>query len=708
MVDRRTFLSLMGLGWFASASPQIIAATFARSNPDPASEQQSKKLKSIEFYIAPNGNDDWSGKTPNPNRTNTDGPFATIARARNEIRKLKRQQSVTLQQSVTVFLRGGTYFLQEPLAFAPEDSGTTEFPIFYRNYRNEKPVISGGQQITGWQKEGQLWKVTLPEVQNGNWYFHILKVQNQWAIRARYPNFEPNNPYSGGWLINKNTSPNKTEIVVDSKQFPSWSDWSEAQINFFPGEGFWNAIIPINNIDRENNKILIRSQQDIKPGNRFFLTNSIDALDSPGEWYLSKRTGELFYWYPASDLTKLTVIAPKLSSLIEFKGDLESAKFVEHLHLQGLTFQDTDYTIRSGYGWALDATIILSAARQCQIKKCHFNLLGGYGVRLDSQSNFNRIVSNQMKDLGQGGVLLYSQDEKNQPFSNSILANDIEGCGLIFKHVGGVFVIAGSDNKIAFNSIKRLSRFGIVFGPQARNNLVEYNEILDANLETADTGAIYINGQGKQLTNNIIRFNYISKSGGLGTDREGNILFPYYSWGIYLDNYASGTTVYGNIVIDTVLGGFFIHGGKNNRIENNIFLNGSESQAVFLQLDDNFMTENIIRNNIVVFNETQAKLYSKLTAHPKRWNPKKNLLECDYNIYWHTGHINLATQANITPEGSFNQWQSLGFDQNSLVADPLFIDTKRGDFRLHSNSPAFDLGFQSIPVERIGIQGFKE
>ena len=704
-MDRRTFLTLMGLGWLSSASPEMIAS-FAQLNLNTSFHTTLKNLKSTEFYLSPNGNDSWSGKIPNPNRLNTDGPFATLKRVRDEIRNIKRQQGGTLNVAITVLLRGGTYFLKEPLVFTSEDSGTAEFPIIYKNYRNEKPVISGGHKITGWQKEGEIWKVNLPEVQNGNWYFHILKVQNHWAIRARYPNFEPNNPYSGGWLINKNTEQNKKEVMVDSNQFPSWSDWSESQINFFPGEGFWNAIIAIDSVNKQNNKILIRSQQDIKPGNRFFLTNSIDALDSPGEWYLSKQTGELFYWPSESDFEKLTVIAPKLSSLIEFKGNLEQGNFVEYLHLQGLSFQDTDYTIRSGYGWALDAAIILSAARQCHIKQCYFNLLGGYAVRLDTQSNSNHIVSNQMKDLGQGAVLLYSHDEKNQPFLNSILANDIEGCGLIFKHVGGVFVITGSDNKIAFNSIKRLSRFGIAFGPQTHNNLVEYNEIFDSNLETADTGAIYINGQSKQLTNNIIRFNYISKSGGLGTNQEGNILFPYYSWGIYLDNYTSGTIVYGNIVIDTVLGGFFIHAGQNNRIENNIFLNGLESQGVFLQLDENFMTGNIIKNNIIVFNQPQAKLYSKLTAHPRRWNPKKNLQECDYNLYWHTGEINLASEPNITPEGSLTQWKSLGFDQNSLVSDPLFRDFKNGDFRLQSNSPAFELGFQSIPVHLIGLKGF--
>jgi hypothetical protein len=47
-------------------------------------------------------------------------------------------------------------------------------------------------------------------------------------------------------------------------------------------------------------------------------------------------------------------------------------------------------------------------------------------------------------------------------------------------------------------------------------------------------------------------------------------------------------------------------------------------------------------------------------------------------------------------------WQALGFDQHSLVADPLFVDPDHDDYRLKPDSPAFALGFHPIPVERIG------
>lgn len=44
----------------------------------------------------------------------------------------------------------------------------------------------------------------------------------------------------------------------------------------------------------------------------------------------------------------------------------------------------------------------------------------------------------------------------------------------------------------------------------------------------------------------------------------------------------------------------------------------------------------------------------------------------------------------------------MGFDRNSVVADPLFVDAANDDYRLRPNSPALKLGFEPIPVEKIG------
>jgi len=97
------------------------------------------------FFVATDGNDNWSGTLASPNADKTDGPFATLTRARDAVRKLKYAEG--LQQPVEIQVRGGTYYLSEPLRLSAGDSGTTHFPITYTAYPGEKPILSGGDAI---------------------------------------------------------------------------------------------------------------------------------------------------------------------------------------------------------------------------------------------------------------------------------------------------------------------------------------------------------------------------------------------------------------------------------------------------------------------------------------------------------------------------------------------------------------------------------
>jgi len=72
------------------------------------------------------------------------------------------------------------------------------------------------------------------------------------------------------------------------------------------------------------------------------------------------------------------------------------------------------------------------------------------------------------------------------------------------------------------------------------------------------------------------------------------------------------------------------------------------------------------------------------------------------------GSLDLESpEIDITPLGSLQRWRDAGFDRNSVIADPLFTDPSAGDFTLRPDSPAFELGFQPIPVDRIGPDGYE-
>jgi hypothetical protein len=134
-----------------------------------------------DFFVSPKGNDCWSGRLSNP--ASGDGPFATIARA---LRKSQKEP-----RTVRVVLRGGTYNLDRPLEFGPDDSGTENAPVVYGAASDENAVVNGGRRITGgrWGEANgrKAWIVDIPEVKNNSWRFRQLFVNGQRRPRTRLP-----------------------------------------------------------------------------------------------------------------------------------------------------------------------------------------------------------------------------------------------------------------------------------------------------------------------------------------------------------------------------------------------------------------------------------------------------------------------------------------------------------------------------------------
>jgi hypothetical protein len=140
-----------------------------------------------DFFVAVNGNDQWSGKLAAPTADGTDGPFLTVQRAQQAVRELKQAQP-DRDHPVIVAIRGGTYWLDSPISFSPEDSGTEQSPIVYQAYGDERPIFSGGRPITGWTVDASgRWVVDLPEVKDGQWSFCQLFVGDQRRFRPQMP-----------------------------------------------------------------------------------------------------------------------------------------------------------------------------------------------------------------------------------------------------------------------------------------------------------------------------------------------------------------------------------------------------------------------------------------------------------------------------------------------------------------------------------------
>ena len=711
-MNRRNFLTLLGLGFLVSVSPVLISACITKAQHQESSDfSATDDSKSILFYVAPNGNDSWSGKLSQPNKTKTDGPFATLARSRDAIRELKRQQGGVLKQPVTVLLRGGTYFLTEPLIFTPEDSGTAEFPITYAAYQEEKPVISGGRLISNWKKEvvnGKwLWVAEIPEVAKGEWYFRNLWVDGERRYRARYPNrvylrVDGNPP---GWDESNWWQP-ISQFNINPSDLRAWKSLVDAEA--VVGTKWEAQHLPIKKIDYTKGLIFSSKSSRIRIDNQapFYLENSLDFLDSPGEWYLERSSGRIYYYSkPGKNPNKVKVIAPILSQLVLLKGrslqgDGENINydFVEHIKFQGLNFSHTNWELPPDFsayeqaeiqreGKPCSGIILGEGIRNCLWENCTIAHVGSWGLDLGIGCQQNKIIDCEFSDLGAGGIRIglaahdYKYDDDRLTYGNEIIGCHIYEVGRIFHHAVGIWIGQSHNNLISRNHIHDLFYSGISVGwtwgyyGKAKNNIIEFNHIHHIGSRSSgepellsDLGGIYTLGQQP------------------GTVIKGNIIhdiqaFNYGGWGVYLDEGSSQILVENNLVYQTRDGGFHQHYGKQNIIRNNIFAFSRLAQVRRTRLEQHLSFT--FERNIVYWK--QGKLLDG------RWGDFNFAFE--RNIYWHTGEEDISF-ANL----SWDEWRAKGMDKNSLIADPLFIAPEKGDFRLKPNSPALKLRFKPLTV----------
>lgn len=690
-MNRRSFFTYLGLSWLSS-----LAWVFILPHSD-KSRLLAQDQKGTVFYVAPNGNDEWSGTQLTA--TASDGPFATITRARDAIRELKKQQGGKLQQPVTVYLRGGTYFLKETLTLTDEDSGSAEAPITYTAYQNEKPIISGGQPLSGWKslslRGKQYWVVDLPE---DDWFFRQMWVNGDLRRRSRYPN--------KGYL--------PVEAVPDTTQN---TPWHEGQNSFVFRQGDlkdWETIdqaevvvmsrwtesrLPVKKIDTNDRLITFdkNSVMKIDPGNSsspgagiYYIENVLEILDTPGEWFLNRDEGRLYYLpIPGEDINTLEAIAPILPVLVELIADPQQDKNIAYLSFEKITFAhaqwysdrklagiDTNDDI-SGFGQSaigVPGTIRAIGVRYCTWRNCTVAHTGNYGIEFYGTCFFNQVIGCVIFDLGAGGIKIAAGS------NNKIVGSHIYNGGLLFPSAAAIWVGNAANNQIARNYIHDFYASAISVGwtwgygnSLAKNNIIELNHIHHIGLRSDGDGPI-LNDKGAIYTLGIQP----------GTIIRSNLIYDidaynYGGWGIYLDEGSSQILVEGNLVHRTRDGGFHQNAGKDNIIRNNVFAFGKVAQ-IRRSSNENHLSFTFERN-IVYWGE--GKLLEG------KWDNMK--YSFDRNIYWHVGGGKITF--NNLP---LSQWQKLGMDKNSLIANPLFVAPQTGNFQLQSRSPALKLGFNPL------------
>ncbi len=668
----------------------------------------------VRLYVAPNGNDAWSGSLAEANAAGNDGPLATFTGARDRLRALRTEGK--LGGPAHVQFREGVYNVTEAIVLEPQDSGTADAPVFYEAYPGEHPSIRGGRAITGWKQEGAFWTADVPEAREGRWPFGALWVNGERRVPARTPNAhspagdEPAESelfYMDGPVMEQDASKgvevkSTTKFHYREGDLKAWDSLKDAIIvAFFSWE---TSLVRPKRID-EASRLVETTGPAAWPfcmwnhDQRYYVERLFEALDQPGEWYLNQATGKVYYIpLPGEDMAKAECVAPVAKPLLLLQGKPAEGTFVEHIQFSGLRMEFTDYVIEpqghcdSQAASSVPAAFEATGARHCAIDRCAIGHVGTYGVWFRSGCQDNALTRSEIFDLGAGAVRIGEAGSPATPDEaacrNTIDNNFLHDGGRIFRGAVGVWIGRSSYNTLSHNEICDFRYTGISVGwswgydpSSANHNIIEYNHVHHVGHgQLSDMGAIYTLGISPGT---VIRFNSFHDV--MSNPRVSG------GWGIYFDEGSTDILAENNIVYNTLTGTLHQHYGENNRVQNNIFAFSHGPQLVRSREEDH--RSFYFERNIVYFNNTETL--------GSTWSNGR--FDLDYNCYWSTCGSPIEFKGK-----SFEEWQAEGHDAHSIVADPLFVNAEAADFRLKPESPALKLGFVPIDPSAAGLQGEPE
>lgn len=576
-----------------------------------------------EYYVSPDGDDS------NPGTLNE--PFLTITKAQDVVRTINEDMT----GDIVIYLRGGDYPVSAALSFNAADSGSNDYRVIYKAYEDEKPVISGGKKVEGWNlydADKGIWSVSVPDIDDTR----QLYINGQLETIARGPIIT-----TSGW--NAADDPDLTfhnlketfttyqgslsvyEGYKTTAKYKDMINWrNHSQIELIYDVGWTHSILPVQSIvdagDGVGAIIQMKSpafrDAQIKDGVHIndpnYFQNAYELLDEPGEWYLDRPAHQLYYIPRANvDMGSVEAIVPRVEQLLELTGTLDQP--VHHLSFEGISFEYTTFLRPSQLGHAeiqanmikdpnndqfltsylkTPGGIVLRAAQHIIFENNTLSKFGAAGIDIEHGSSNNLILGSAISEIAGSGIQIggflpadsHPDDLREVVANNTISNNFLNEIGVEYKGGIGIFVGYAAGTVITHNDISDIAYTGVSVGwGWGYYDQGGRSESYTSSLPRFSTPSI--------AHSNEISYNHIYRvtqklhdGGGIYTlsmmpnsQIKGNLVHDNSGWpgGIYLDEGSGGITVTNNVVYGTALG-YFYHAAvpgkqETNTVTNNYF-----------------------------------------------------------------------------------------------------------------------------------------
>ena len=710
-----------------------------------------------EFFVSPSGSD--------RNPGTQERPFLTLERARDAVRELRKGKNVPHGDRITVWLSAGTYPLSRTFELGRGDGGSPGSSVTYSAAEGAAVRLSGGITVPpglfhpvrdvnallrlpdsskshvmeaelkdlgisnfGTQRQFGFGLPVVPASMELFWNDTVMQL-------ARYPN---QGGIALGEIIDTGSTPRTGDHSNRGGKFrysdarhERWSGIPDLWLQGFFNYGFADDRIRVASIDTVRHEVTLASPHmyGLASGenfNQYIALNLLEELDEPGEWYVERSSGKLYFWPPGE-------ISPARVTVSMLEEPLIALDHVSDVVLRSLI-------IENGRGIGIS----IEGGERDSVTGCVIRNVGTVGVMMgkgarpalpgaaaddykgvpvsrevgsfNSESYVNTvwdrdpgkghvIAGSDVYNTGSGGIILGGGSKKDlTPGGCQVTDCRIHDYDRRNKAGAAGVIVDGCGNIVSHNDIYNGDMQAIFV--HGNDHRFEFNIIHDVARNSNDASAWYL-GRDPSDQGNTVRWNFFHHVG--RPDRK-------WTMGVYCDDATCGVLIEGNVFYKVAsFGTVYSNGGHDIIVKNNIFIGGYgpayQLKSMWYdfgigEISYFFGEKGIYTKRLTKSVDIKKPPYSTRYPLLKDWldllpdgktyagmRPRRNVFQ--YNVL-------VKYDETFRMVGEYAQCDFRG---NYIApADPGFVDAGKMNFALKDDSVVYQElpGFKKIPFGEIG------